>query len=194
MDCTKVGQLILKLRKEKNMTQLELASKLNLSDKTISKWERGLGCPDISILRELSKVFEVNIEKLLIGDLEPNKKDGGNMKRLKFYVCHECGNISTCTGSAELSCCGRKLNALKPILEDENHKISIEEIENDYYVNIDHEMTKSHYISFVAYVTFDRVLIVKLYPEQNPSVRFPRFSKGKLYIYCNEHGLIEKRK
>lgn len=194
MNSTKVGQLILKLRKERNLTQLELANKLNLSDKTISKWERGLGCPDISVLRELSYIFEVNIEKILIGDLEPNDKDGGNMKRIKFYVCPDCGNISTCTGSAELSCCGRKLKDLKPTLEDENHKITVEEIENDYYVTIDHDMTKNHYISFVAYVGYDKVLIVKLYPEQNPCVRFPRFAKGKLYIYCNEHGLIQKSK
>ncbi|MEG1411771.1 MAG: helix-turn-helix domain-containing protein [Terrisporobacter sp.] len=194
MNCNKVGKLIFNLRKEKNMTQKEVADKLNISDKTISKWERGLGCPDVSLLSELSNIFNINIEKILLGDLEPNEVDGGNMKRIKFYVCPNCGNITTCTGGAEISCCGRKLQGEVAKLEDDNHKITVEEIENDFYVTIDHEMTKSHYISFVAYVTFDRVLIVKLYPEQSPTVRFPRLSRGKLYIYCNEHGFIEKKK
>ena len=194
MNCSKVGKLILELRKEKNMTQKEVAEKLNISDKTISKWERGLGCPDISLLTDISNIFDINIEKILLGDLEPNDIDGGNMKRIKFYICPTCGNVTTCTGEADISCCGRKLKPSTPKLEDENHKINMEEIENDYYITIDHEMTKSHYISFVAFVSYDRVLLVKLYPEQSPTVRIPRLSRGKLYIYCNEHGLIMKTK
>lgn len=198
MDCEKVGSLIYKLRKEKNMTQKQIADLLNISDKTVSKWERGLGCPDVSILTNLSKIFDINIEKILLGDLEPNDVNGGNMKRIKFYVCSNCGNIITSTGEGEISCCGRKLKAEVPTIIDDNHKISIEEIENDYYVEINHEMTKEHYISFVAYVTYDRVLLVKLYPEQSPTVRFPRlcgkFERGKFYIYCNQHGLLMKGK
>lgn len=198
MNLEKVGSLILKLRKEKNMTQKQVADLLNISDKTVSKWERGLGCPDVSILTELSNIFGINIEKILLGDLEPNDVDGGNMKRIKFYVCPSCGNIISTTGEGEISCCGRKLKASIPNIIDDNHKISVEEVENDYYVEIDHEMTKEHYISFVAYVTYDRVLLIKLYPEQSPTVRFPRlcgkFERGKFYIYCNQHGLLMKGK
>lgn len=198
MDYEKVGNLILQLRKEKSMTQKQVADLLNISDKTISKWERGLGCPDVSLLSELSKIFDINIEKILLGDLEPNDMDGGNMKRIKFYVCPNCGNIITSTGEGEMSCCGRKLKALTPSIIDDNHEISVEEVENDYYVTINHEMSKEHYISFVAYVTYDRVLLIKLYPEQSPTVRFPRlcgkFERGKFYIYCNQHGLLMKGK
>ena len=198
MNLEKVGSLILKLRKEKNMTQKQVADLLNISDKTVSKWERGLGCPDVSILTELSNIFGINIEKILLGDLEPNDVDGGNMKRIKFYVCPSCGNIISTTGEGEISCCGRKLKESIPNIIDDNHKISVEEVENDYYVEIDHEMTKEHYISFVAYVTYDRVLLIKLYPEQSPTVRFPRlcgkFERGKFYIYCNQHGLLMKGK
>ena len=198
MDYEKVGNLILQLRKEKNMTQKQVADLLNISDKTISKWERGLGCPDVSLLSELSKIFDINIEKILLGDLEPNDMEGGNMKRIKFYVCPNCGNIITSTGEGEMSCCGRKLKALTPSIIDDNHEISVEEVENDYYVTINHEMSKEHYISFVAYVTYDRVLLIKLYPEQSPTVRFPRlcgkFERGKFYIYCNQHGLLMKGK
>ena len=196
MNPEKIGNLILQLRKEKNLTQKQLGEKLGLSDKTISKWERGLGCPDISLLRDISKIFNVNIEKILLGDLQENDINGGNMKRIKFYVCPNCGNVINSTGDGDFSCCGRKLEALVPKVMNENHSINIEEVENDYYVEINHEMTKDHFISFVAYVTYDRVLLIKLYPEQSPTVRFPRlcgkFERGKFYMYCNQHGLLMK--
>ena len=198
MNPEKIGSLIFQLRKEKNLTQKQLGEKLGLSDKTISKWERGLGCPDISLLRDISKIFNVNIEKILLGDLQENDINGGNMKRIKFYVCPNCGNVINSTGDGDFSCCGRKLEALVPKVIDENHSINIEEVENDYYIEINHEMTKEHFISFVAYVTYDRVLLIKLYPEQSPTVRFPRlcgkFERGKFYMYCNQHGLLMKGK
>ncbi|GMQ61981.1 helix-turn-helix domain-containing protein [Vallitalea maricola] len=192
MDCIKAGKLILSLRKEKNMTQKEIADALNISDKTISKWERGLGCPDVSLLGELANILGVNVEKLLLGDLSPNSKDTGNLKNVKFYVCSNCGDIIYSTGKAHISCCGRKLTPLVDKQHDEDHKIIIDEIENDYYITIKHEMTKNHYISFVAYVSFDRVQLVKLYPEQNAEIRLPKRQKGKLYVYCSKHGLWGK--
>lgn len=189
MDCSKVGKLILGLRKEKGMTQRQLADAMNISDKAISKWERGLGCPDVSLLRELSEVLGVNIEQILLGNLEPNNADGGNMKRIKFYVCSNCGNILTTTGEAEVSCCGRKLVPLVPKPADENHQLNVEEIENDLYITFQHEMSKKHYLNFIAYVECDRVLFVKLYPEQSGEARFPKMYSGKLYFGCNQHGL-----
>lgn len=189
MDCKKVGKLIVALRKERNMTQKDVADAMNISDKTISKWERGLGLPDISLLGELSQIFSVDIEKILLGDLDPNEVDGGNMKKVKFYVCEHCGNIINSTGEADVSCCGRKLDALVANQEDKMHFIRIEEVEADYYITFPHEMSKSHFISFLAYVMYDRVLIVKLYPEQNAELRFPRMLGGKMYFYCNQHGL-----
>lgn len=189
MDCYKIGRLILSLRNEKGLTQKQLADAMNISDKTISKWERGLGCPDVSLLHELSDVLSVNIEKILMGDLDPNNTDGGDMKKIQFYICPTCGNIITSTGEGDFSCCGRKLTALIAKQSDENHNIIVETIENDYYITYSHEMSKSHYINFIAYVTCDRVLFVKLYPEQSGEVRFPKMSKGKLYFNCNQHGL-----
>lgn len=189
MDCNKVGKLILSLRKENRMTQKQLADAMNISDKAISKWERGLGCPDVSLLRELSEILDVNIEKILLGNLEPNDADGGNMKKVKFYVCSNCGNTLTATGDAEVSCCGRKLVPLVPNLADEIHKLTVEEVENDFYVTFTHEMSKTHYISFIAYVTCDRALLIKLYPEQNGEVRFPKMYGRKIYYCCNQHGL-----
>jgi len=195
MNCDKIGKLILNIRKEKNMTQKELADMMNLSDRTISKWERGLGAPDVSLLSELSKILGVNIEKILTGDLEPNNKDGGNMNKVKIYVCPNCENVLFSTGDADVSCCGRKLAKLsvKATSKDQDHEMTVSEIEDDYYITIDHEMTKKHYIAFVAFVGPDRILIVKLYPEQSAQIRFPKMYGSKIYAYCSEHGLWEER-
>ncbi len=190
MDCLKVGKLIRKLRTDKNMTQRQLAELMNISDKTVSKWERGLGCPDISILNELSRILEVNISHILHGELNENKIDGGNMKRVKFYVCSECGNILTSSSNAEIFCCGKKINPLEVKKADESHKIKVEEFDGGYFITFNHEMNKEHFVSFTAYVDCDKVFITRLYPEQNPEVRYPMM-RGKFYIYCTNHGLYE---
>jgi len=194
MDNIKVGKLLLALRIEKNMTQKEIADILNLSDRTISKWERGLGFPDVSLLNELSRIYGVNIEKLLSGDLDPNENNyGGSMKKTKFYVCSTCGNVMFSSSESDISCCGRKISALATEKNKEHHAMSIEKIENDYYITIDHEMSKTHYISFVAFVGYDRALLVKLYPEQNAELRIPQMPGNQIYACCNKHGLWEHR-
>ena len=190
MDYQKIGTLLLTLRKEQGLTQRQLAERIHVSDKTISKWERGLGCPDVSLLHDLSKALGVNTETILSGNLEPNRKDGGNMKRIKFYVCPTCGNILTATGASELSCCGRKLTALAPRPAEASHCVTVEPVEDDFYITFDHPMTKEHYWNFVACVNWDRVLLVRLYPEQGGEVRIPRIPGGKLYFCCNQHGLF----
>lgn len=189
MDCKKVGGLIRALRLEKHLTQKQLAEAMNISDKTISKWERGLGCPDVSLLNELSSALNVNIEKILQGELSPNDSEVGNMKRMKFYMCPTCGNLLTATGEAELSCCGRKLSALTPKPSDEAHRLRVETVEDDYFVTFDHEMQKSHYLNFIAYVNDHQMMFIKLYPEQGGEVRFPQLRGGKLYYGCSQHGL-----
>ncbi|AEV67715.1 helix-turn-helix domain-containing protein [Acetivibrio clariflavus] len=189
MDLSKVGNLIYNLRKEKGMTQKQMANIMNISDKTISKWERGLGCPDVSLLPELSSLLGVNIEKILLGELNPNEQFGGNMKNLKFYVCPECINIITSTGTASISCCGRKLEELEPVKVDENHALSVENSEYEWFITTNHPMTKDHYISFVAYVTGDKLLMAKQYPEWPVQLYFQKFGHGILYIYCTKHGL-----
>ncbi|MBC3900762.1 helix-turn-helix domain-containing protein [Acetobacterium malicum] len=197
MDCNKVGILLKALRREKAMTQKQVADRMHISDKTISKWERGLGCPDVSLLGELSELFEVNIEKILLGDLELNDMETGNLKRIKFYVCPNCGNVISTTGDAELSCCGRKLAPLVAKPADEKHTAVVTDDDGEYYITFDHEMSKAHFISFVAYVSTDRSLFIRLYPEQTAAVRLPKMSGGKLgkkfgsklYYYCSKEGL-----
>lgn len=189
MDCEKTGALIRGIRKEKRMTQRELGELINVSDKTVSKWERGAGSPDISLLRGLSEALGVNIEKLLLGDLEPNGKNGGNMKKIKFYMCKTCGNIITSSGSGSLSCCGRQLLPMEAKASGEGHQLCIEETGDEFYITISHEMTKEHYISLVAYVTYDKLLMCRLYPEQSAELRLPKIRGGRFYFMCNKHGL-----
>ena len=191
MDLMKTGKLIAQLRKEKGLTQKDVAEKLGISPKAVSKWETGHGFPDITLISELSQIFGVDISKLLEGEMPKTKTETGNVKRTKFYVCEKCGNILTSVGNAEILCCGRKLLPLSPKNPDNAHKLSIDKIEDDFYITFPHPMTKGHYISFVSYVRFDRVLTVKLYPEQDGELRFPQMRGGKMYYYCNTHGLFE---
>ncbi len=193
MDCAKIGKYIFERRKELNITQKQLSEMLHVSNKTISKWERGLGCPDISMLPELSKAFNISVDSILNAEVYKNLILGGNMKRTKFHICNKCGNVVTSTKPIELSCCGKILQPLQEQPIDELHKVTIEPIEDELLLTINHPMTKEHYISFISYVTYDRVYTVKLYPEQNPQIRFPNLRDGKLLIGCNVHGLYVQK-
>ena len=190
MDNEKIGRLIYLLRKEKGLTQLQLAERMHISDKTVSKWERGLGCPDVSLLSELSNLFNVDLSEMLRGQLTTNAILGGNMKRIKIYLCPNCGNILTALTDTSISCCGKKLLPLEPKKAEEAEKLSVERIENDFYISSDHEMTREHYISFVALISNDTVLMRKQYPEWDLQVRIPFFAHGRLVWYCTRHGLF----
>lgn len=190
MNNEKIGALIAQLRKEKGFTQQALAERLHLSNKTISKWECGQGCPDAGVWDELAEVLGVDMQKLMQGTLKPNKPDVGKMDKLCFYVCPSCGNIITATTKGEFSCCGRRLEPLVAVKAKEADKPLIEDLDNDYYVSFAHPMTKEHYLQFVSYVTDDRHLTVRLYPEQEAAVHLPVMrGRGMLYYYCTRHGL-----
>lgn len=191
MDLLKTGNLIKNLRCEAGLTQKALAEKLGISPKTVSKWETGKGFCDVSLLAELSKIFSVDINKLIKGEMPLAKKELSNVKKTRFFVCEKCGNVLTSIQDAKISCCARFLAPLVPKPPDDDHKINIEKIEDDFYITFSHPMTKEHYISFFSYVRFDRTLMIKLYPEQGAEVRFPQMRGGKMYYYCNRDGLFE---
>lgn len=186
IDCAKTGKLIKHLRLEQNLTQKGLADKMNISDKTISKWERGLGCPDVSLLAELSCILKVNIEQMLSGDLSQGSFVGGNMKKTKYYVCPACGNISLCTGEATISCCGRKLCESVPQKASVEEKLNVELIENQWFISSSHPMEKDNYISFVAFATGQAIEITKQYPEWNLQLRLNHKSHGTLLWYATK--------
>lgn len=190
MDAKKIGGLICQLRNQNSFTQKELAEKLKISDKTVSKWERGAGYPDISMFPEISRIFNVDMEKLISGEMDSNDSIGGNMKNTKFYVCSQCGNLIMTTGDAAVSCCGKKLTSLERIKAREEDKLNVELVENDYYITAEHEMTKEHYITLVALMTGDTLVVKKQYPEWDMQVRIPKFAHGMLIWHCNKHGLF----
>lgn len=183
------GAVIRELREKQQLTQTELAQRLNVSDKTISKWETGKGYPDITLLEPIAKVLGVSITELLSGNTIHNRNVGANMLRSRFYVCPVCGNVIHSMGEAMLTCHGVQLTPAVAELSDEGHKVFVEMVEDDYFVQLKHETTKEHYISFIAAVSSDRVNLVKLYPEGAGEARFPMRGVKRIYYYCNREGL-----
>ena len=191
MDRYVTGAVIRKLREAKHMTQEDLAEKIFVSGKAVSKWETGQGFPDISLLEPLAKALDISVTELLSGECMQNKNQAANMLKMNFYVCPVCGNVIYAVGDAMISCCGIILPPLSPEDADESHAIQAETEGNEIYVHMEHPMTKEHYISFLAAVSDQGVQFVKLYPEGNAEARFLRSRVRKLYAYCNRHGLFQ---
>ncbi|MBS6941575.1 MAG: helix-turn-helix domain-containing protein, partial [Slackia piriformis] len=145
------------LREARGLTQRQLAERIGVTDKAVSKWESGRGLPDISLIENLAEALGVSVAELLTGDVRENANRAGNMLRSKFYVCPICGNVIHSMGEGAFSCCGVNLAPCEAeqAAEDDAHAFAVERVENDWYVTLDHPMTKDHFISFVAYVTDD---------------------------------------
>lgn len=184
------GAIIKRLRESRGMTQAQLAQRLYVREKTISKWETGKGYPDISILEQLAAALGISVLELLAGNDITNRNRGFNMRRVRFYVCPVCGNILTATGEAVVSCCGVTLPALEAEAPDAEHTARITEYSGEYFLSIPHSMTKAHYISFVAVVSGGGVELFKFYPEGSAECGFPKGLKKDVYYYCNRHGLF----
>lgn len=193
MDTYITGATIKALREKKGITQAQLADRLGVSSKAVSKWETAKGFPDITLMEPLAKALSVSVMELLSGNAVKNKNISANILRSKFYVCPVCGNSIRTVGDAVISCCGIALPPLEAEEPDEDHRISIEKVEDEQFITIAHDMTKEHYISFICHITSDRVQFVKLYPEGNPETRLNLRGGGYLYIYCNRHGLMKKK-
>lgn len=187
------GSVIKQLRERKNLTQAQLAEMIDVSPKTVSKWETAKGLPDISLLDALSGALDVSVMELLSGNTVTNRNVSGNMLRSRIYVCPVCGNIIHAMGESVISCCGVTLPPLEAEEMDDVHRIVIEQVEDEQFVSVRHEMTKKHYISFFAYVTSDQFQLVKLYPEGNAEHRFRFRGHGIFYLYCNRHGLMKQK-
>ena len=188
------GSTIKQLRETRNLTQAELAKRIGVSSKTVSKWETAKGLPDISLLQPLAQALGISVIELMNGEQITNRNISANLLRSKFYVCPICGNVLHSTGSALISCCGITLPALEAEEPDEEHEITVKPVEDEHFITVHHPMTKEHYISFVAFVTSDRIQFVKLYPEGNAQTRLQLRGMGYLYYYCNRHGLFRRKR
>jgi len=112
------------------------------------------------------------------------------MMRSKFYVCPVCGNSIHSMGEAVIQCHGIMLTPCQAEETDENHMIFIERTEDEYYVRVEHDMTKQHYISFFAALSPDKIEMVKLYPEGNAEARLKINGVKRILFYCNRDGLF----
>lgn len=184
------GAVIKELREKNHLTQAQLAERLSVSDKTVSKWETAKGYPDISLLEPIAKIFGISITELISGNAVSNVNVSANMLRSKFYVCPVCGNIIHCMGESVIHCHGVLLTPSQAEETDKNHKVFVERVEDEYYVCIEHDMTKNHYISFVAALSSNKIQMIKLYPEGKPGARFKMNGVKKIFFYCNRDGLF----
>ncbi len=184
------GAIIKGLREKSKLTQLQLAEKLGVSDKTVSKWETGKGYPDITLLEPIAEVFSVSVTELISGNTIRNTNVSANMRRSRFYVCPVCGNVIHSMGEADIHCHGISLVPLEAEPSNEHHPIFIERVEDEYYVRIDHSMTKEHYISFIAAFSLDDLQLIRLYPEGNAEARFRIRGVKRILFYCNRDGLF----
>ena len=184
------GAVIRELREKSRMTQARLAEKLGVSDKTVSKWETAKGYPDITLLEPIAEAFRISVTELISGNTVFNSNVSANMLRSRFYVCPVCGNAIHSMGEAAIHCHGILLTPLEAEPADERHRLFIERVEDEYYVRIDHSMTKDHYISFVAAASSDEMQMVKLYPEGNAEARFKIRGVRRIFFYCNRDGLF----
>ena len=188
-----IGATIRQLRESRNITQAELAERIGVSSKTVSKWETAKGLPDISLLEPLAQALGISVIELMNGEHIINKNTSANMLRSRFYVCPICGNVIHALGSTVVSCCGITLPALEAEEMDDHHTVTIESVEDEHYITVHHPMTKQHFISFVAFISTDRFQMVKWYPEGNAQTRMQLRGTGYLYYYCNQHGLFRKK-
>ena len=184
------GAAIRRLREGKGMTQEALAEALYVSAKAVSKWETGRGFPDISLLEPLAQALGISVIELLSGEDVRNRNRSANMGKVRFYVCPVCGNVILAAGEAVISCCGITLPPLEPEDADAAHRMTPETVEDEYFISVDHPMTKAHHISFLAAVSDQGVQLVRLYPEGDAQARFKINRVRHVYAYCNRHGLF----
>ena len=191
MNAEKTGSLIRSLRIKKGLTQKELAHMICVTDKAVCKWEKGRGCPNITLISQLSKVLEVDIQSILQGYLDKNKKIGENMNHLKFYKCPTCGNLVTSIKSVELSCCGNKLSPVSAQTRSEpEYQPVMQEFDGQYSIKFNHPMTKSDYISQVIVVRYDQIMTVNLYAESEAIITIPQVRGIRLFVITNKSELI----
>ena len=193
MSYNEIPVAIRSLREKKGMTQAELAEKIGVTDKAVSKWETKKGLPDITLIEPLAAALGVSVTELISGECTENRNRAGNMLRSGFCVCPVCGNVIFAMGGAAVSCCGITLSTLEAEDVDDHHEISIEAVEDEHFISVKHDMAKDHYISFAAWVAGDRMQMVKFYPEGNAETRMQLRGGGYIYIYCNRHGLMRAR-
>lgn len=183
------GAMIKKRREEKNLTQEELAKKLHVSGKAVSKWETGQGLPDISLLEPISKALDISVIELFSGENVVNRNRASNLLKSVCYICPVCGNGILALGEAVVSCCGITLPKITAEEQDPEHEIAVSYNDGEYLVNVNHPMEKEHFITCLMAVSDSGCQVMKLYPEGEAAARFKPDRVRWIYAYCNRHGM-----
>lgn len=192
MDQYVTGAAIKALREAAKLTQSQLAERLSVSDKTVSKWETGRGYPDITLLEPIAAALRVSVAELLSGRTVVNTNVSANMRRYHFYVCPLCGNVLHSMGQAAVSCHGVTLPPLEAEEAEGSHAITVEAVEDEYLVTVNHPMTRQHHLLFLAAVSDDRLQLICLYPEGPAQTRIQRGGVRAVYACCNRDGLFKQ--
>lgn len=184
------GTTIRTLRSRAKLTQEELAARIGVTAKAVSRWETGRGLPDATLLEPLAKALRVSVSELLTGAVVENANRAGNARRARVYACPACGNLITALGEASISCCGIALPPLETDEADAEHTFACERSDGELFVSGEHPMTKSHFITAFILATESTIDLRKLYPEQSCEARFPLVRTGTLLALCNRDGLF----
>lgn len=193
MDRYLTGATIKDLRERCGMTQAQLACKLSVSDKAVSKWETGAGYPDITLLEPIAAALRTSVAELLSGASVQNGNVSANMLRSRLYVCPICGNSFHAMGEAHISCHGITLPPLRPEPVDASHEVRATCTGDELFVQVDHPMDKGHHIVFMAAMSPDCAQIARLYPEGPAEAHFRRSGVRDLYLFCNRDALFSVR-
>lgn len=191
MNAYVAGNTIKTIREERKLTQSALARRLCVSDKTISKWETGKELPDISMLEPQAEALHISVTELISSMPVVNRNRAANLMKSVVHVCSVCGNVLIGTGEAVVQCHGIQLPSLIGEPVDQQHPCTISCVEDEYHIQTAHEMTRSHFISFIAGIGQDRIQLVHLYPEMSCETRLKRDGLRKIVFYCTRDGLHE---
>ncbi len=184
-----IGAKIIKVRKDNQLTQMQLAQMLGVTDKAVSKWERNVCLPDIFVLKRFCDIFNIDMQSLLSENSDSNKR-GENMKNTRFYLCKHCGNITFSTGNTKVICCNDIVDELILTKATEENALLIEEIDGERNITSSHPMTKDNYVHFIAYLKGGELQLFKQYPEWEINVRIPKRGHGRLLWYAPDIGLL----
>lgn len=183
MDNKATGALIAQLRRRTGLTQAQLAMRLCVTAKAVSKWETGAGLPDISLLPALGELLGVEPGRLLGGELPQNAVSSGSMRNSVICYCPACGNLLVVAQRADVSCCGRRLPPLRPVRAEAGERLGVELIDGERVLTAGLPMEKDDYIPFTVWLSPDRVAVFRHFSEWEYRLRLPAYGHGRLIWY-----------
>ncbi len=114
-----------------------------------------------------------------------------DMTAIKFFVCPVCGNVVCGMGNVQLDCHGHHLEPHEAKSPKGRFEYRVEMVEDEYFVAVNHEMTKQDHIAFMAAVSPERIQLVRLFPEGPAEARFAKSMVRDIYFFSVQDGLFK---